>query len=154
MKKPFFLLLALLFPAATSAAIYKCEVGGKVSFTDEPCGDAAERVQVDAPPKSGMRLDTGTDIETYQPSKLRKKESKPTSCAYINSTELKTLIIKERLKTGMKPEHVRKSWGAPTSINTSSGSVQWAYHWPTGNSNYVYFKDGCVSNFSSYVRNY
>lgn len=154
MNKRVFFLSLLVFPGFCVAEVYKCEVAGQISFSDEPCGASSERINVDAPPRSGMRLDQGTKIETYQPQKRKQSAKQPDRCPYINSSELNTLIIREQVKTGMKPNDVRKSWGAPTSVRKSSGSTQWSYHWPNGNSNYVYFKNGCVSDFSSYVRNY
>lgn len=154
MKALAFFLLLMTTPCLSFAAVYKCEVNGQVSFSDAPCGQGSQRINVEAPPKSGMRLDRGTNIQTYQPPQRKEVKSRPDPCPYINSTELNTLIIREQVKTGMKPEHVKKSWGSPSSINTSSGGIRWAYHWPNGNSNYVYFKSGCVSDVSSYVKNY
>jgi hypothetical protein len=41
-------LLCLAGPAAAQKKVYRCEVGGKVSYTDSPCKDAAEVAADDA----------------------------------------------------------------------------------------------------------
>jgi hypothetical protein len=41
-------LLCLAGPAAAQKKVYRCDVGGKVSYTDSPCKDAAEVATDDA----------------------------------------------------------------------------------------------------------
>lgn len=54
----FLLSLLVLATFNVSAEIYKCEVNGKLSFSDAPCGDSAEVIQVEAPQKTGSKLTT------------------------------------------------------------------------------------------------
>jgi len=42
--------LYVVFSATVEAAVYKCEVDGKVVFSDRPCATDAKEVQVNAPP--------------------------------------------------------------------------------------------------------
>ncbi|MFC4241278.1 DUF4124 domain-containing protein [Marinobacter oulmenensis] len=144
------LVLALASPSLSIAAVFKCDVDGQTVFSDSPCGDDAEEVTV-SPVTVGGQLDTGTDVETYQPEE-RKRSRSQDECPYISSTEMRRLTIKHQIKRGMKPADVRRSWGQPSSINTG-GTTQWAYHYPSGSASYVYFRNGCVSNWSGYYRN-
>lgn len=144
-------LFALAFiPSLASAEIYKCEVDGRQTFSDSPCGDTAERVEVD-PVTVGGRLDSGTNVETYKPPK-RERASSSNDCPFINSTEMRRLRIENRVVAGMKPGDVRATWGAPTATRTARGFIQWAYRWDNGNRQYVYFQNGCVNSISTYDR--
>lgn len=50
--------LVFLLPIGVYAEIYKCEHNGKVSFSDEPCGEAAEVIEVQNVGNTGTRLTT------------------------------------------------------------------------------------------------
>lgn len=141
----------LVAPTLASSAIYQCEQDGQTVFSDSPCGDNAAEINVD-PVTVGGRLDTGTDVETYKPPK-QKRSASDDDCPYINSTDLRRLTIQNKIVRGMKPADVRRSWGDPSSVSTGR-TTQWAYHYPDYSSNYVYFRNGCVTNWSGYYRNY
>jgi len=147
------LLCALLSLSATSAAgVYQC-IGdkGQTVFSGVPCGDdAVELDHTPAPPLGGQFNTNSNAYADTRPQPKREKKADP--CPHIDSTTLRTLRVKNQIRRGMLPADVRKSWGAPSSVSTGR-TTQWAYHWPSGNANYVYFSDGCVSNFSSYRRN-
>jgi len=146
------LTISLLVPALSHAAVYQCTVNGQTVFSDHPCGDNAKELDHEPAPAIGGRFDTGTDAEFYEPE-TRQRSSTNDSCPYINSTDLRRLIIQNKIKRGMKPDDVRKSWGSPSSILTGK-RTQWAYHYPGGSASYVYFKNGCVVDWSGYFRNY
>ncbi len=154
LKDVFFsLLLLLVLPAMANAAVYKCTVNGQAVFSDSPCGDDAKEIDHQPAPAIGGRFDTGTDVEFYKPEK-RKNASGSDPCPYINTTKLRRLIIQKKITQGMQPDDVRRSWGSPSSVNTGGSSTQWAYHYPDYSSSYVYFRNGCVSNWSGYYRTY
>lgn len=146
-------LLATLLVAPTFAysAIYQCQQNGQTVFSDSPCGDNAAEVTVD-PVTVGGRLDTGTDVETYKPPE---KSSRPSDngCPFINSTDMRRYTIQNKIVRGMKPADVKRSWGEPSSVSTGR-TTQWAYHYPDYSSSYVYFENGCVTNWNGYYRNY
>lgn len=48
--------LLLFFSINASAEIYKCDKNGKVSFSDEPCGDTAQVIKVEPVQKTGAKL--------------------------------------------------------------------------------------------------
>lgn len=149
MFKRMFLIAALSLPALTQAAIYQCTVNGQKVFSDTPCGKDATEITVD-PVTVGGRLDTGTNIQTYKSPK-RTQSADNDGCHYINSTDLNRYIIQKTIVRGMKPADVRRAWGSPSSISTGR-ITQWAYHYPGYSSNYVYFENGCVTNWSGYYR--
>lgn len=154
MLKEFMVVIALLaaMPAITNAAVYKCTVNGQTVFADSPCGDDAKEIDHQPAPAIGGRFDTGTDAEFYKPEK-RERASASDACPFIDSTNLRRLIIQKKITRGMKPADVRRSWGSPSSVSTGR-RTQWAYHYPDHSSNYVYFENGCVTNWSGYYRTY
>src|SRR5690554_3050753 len=144
--------IALISPGIAQAAIYQCTVNGQTVFSDHPCGEDSKQIENRPAPAIGGRFDTGTDVELYKPD-VRRQPAKPERCPYINSTDLRRLIVQNKIKRGMKPDDVRRSWGAPSSIRTG-GRTQWTYHYPDYSANYVYFEHGCVVDWSGYYRNY
>lgn len=54
----YWLLIFTFLPFIAQAEIYKCEVDGKVSYSDEPCGSSAEKIEVKVSPSTGTRLTT------------------------------------------------------------------------------------------------
>ncbi|MEC9041454.1 MAG: DUF4124 domain-containing protein [Pseudomonadota bacterium] len=150
MLKGMLLFIALLFPIVGHATIYQCKVDGQTIFSDEPCGEDAKELNHEPAPAIGGRFDTGTDAEFYKPeSRQRSRANDP--CPYINTTDLRRLIVQNKIKRGMKPVDVRRSWGSPSSILTGR-RTQWAYHYTGGSANYVYFENGCVVDWSGYYR--
>ena len=147
------IMLLLALQATANAAVYKCTINGQAVFSDEPCGEDAKKLDHQPAPAIGGRFDTGTDAEFYEPEK-RASESTSDPCPYINSTRMRRLQIENKITRGMKPADVRRSWGSPSSVRTGGSSTQWAYHYPGGSANYVYFKHGCVSDWSGYYRTY
>lgn len=144
--------IALLASASFNAAgaIYQCQVNGQKVFSDHPCGENAKSVEVD-PVTIGGRLDSGTDVEFNRPAKQSSSRAgrSDNGCPYINSTDLRRYIIKKTLVKGMKPGDVRRAWGSPSSISTGQ-TTQWAYHFDDYSSRYVYFRNGCVTNWNGY----
>lgn len=140
---------ALVAPMMASASVYRCTVDGATVFSDRPCGADQSEVEIRTQSPSGMRLDQGADVEFYRPpARQQRPES---NCRYINTTELRTLIARNQITPGMKPEDVRRSWGSPSSVSTGR-VTQWAYHYPNYSASYVYFENGCVTDWSGYYR--
>ena len=42
-----------LVPALGNAAVYQCKVNGQTTFSDQPCGDDAKKIEVKPPPVNG-----------------------------------------------------------------------------------------------------
>lgn len=139
----------ILLPALATADIYQCTVDGQTIFSDSPCSNDAQTIQVD-PVTIGGQLDSGTNVEFYK-APQRSRARSDNGCPFINSTDLKRLTIQHKIARGMKPDDVRRSWGSPTSIRTGR-RTQWAYHYTDYSARYVYFENGCVADWSGYYR--
>ncbi|PAV25952.1 hypothetical protein CF392_08225 [Tamilnaduibacter salinus] len=101
-------------PMPLAADVYQCTRDGVATFSDQPCGGVSEPVDITTT-RVGGRLDTGTDIDTYQPETVSDPETGQTGCpaGYIQSTRLRHLRVKERVQTGMSAGQVRYILGAP-----------------------------------------
>ncbi|PVY79155.1 hypothetical protein C8D92_101362 [Tamilnaduibacter salinus] len=142
-------LLPLTFSA--QAQIYKCVKNDKTQFSDEPCGDNAEKVEAEAALTGGTLSNENTEGIDFYERERKASQSQQAPCPHIQSTRLKRLIIQNKVVSGMKPDDVRRAWRHPDSIHSGGASTQWAYHWADGSDNYVYFENGCVSDLSSYA---
>lgn len=115
------LIFAMSFSTAVSAEIFQCrQANGQMVFSDHACADDARIVKVD-PVITGGRLDTGTDVKTWQP-KRRKTTRKAKGCdqGYIQSTQLRTFRARRQVQAGMSAKQVRYVLGDP---DTQAG--QW-----------------------------
>lgn len=118
------LIVAMSLSTAVSAEIFQChQANGQVLFSDHACADDARIVKVD-PVLTGGRLDTGTDVKTWQPAKTR-RSTKKSGCdrGYIQSTQLRTFRARGQVQAGMSAEQVRYILGSP---NTRDGQW-WVY---------------------------
>lgn len=142
-------LLAVALPL--SADIYKCRSDDGVRFADEPCGENAVRVEAEAALIGGDLSTDRVRDQVMVESRESRESSASVSCPHIQSTRLNTLTIRNQIVSGMTREQVRRSWRAPDSISSGPDGTQWAYHWSDGDSDYVYFENGCVADFGEYV---
>lgn len=129
-KKPIITLsIILLFSNQAFGDVYKCNVDGKVRFSDVPCKGNGEKV--DIKPVTGTN-DSDPNFNQSQLVKFNK------------------LISLGRIERGMNTKMVVRAWGSPTKINTSVGSYgkheQWIYRHNNGLTDYVYFENGTVSS--------
>ncbi|BES73648.1 hypothetical protein RE428_46660 [Marinobacter nanhaiticus D15-8W] len=108
------LIVAMSFSTAVSADIFQCrQANGQMVFSDRACADNARIVTVD-PVVTGGRLDTGTDVETWQPaSRERRREPKGCDQGYIQSTQLRTFRARRQVQAGMSAKQVRYILGEP-----------------------------------------
>lgn len=108
------LIVAMSFSTAVSADIFQCrQANGQMVFSDRACADNARIVTVD-PVLTGGRLDTGTDVETWQPaSRERRREPEGCDQGYIQSTQLRTFRARRQVQAGMSAEQVRYILGEP-----------------------------------------
>ncbi|WP_081849564.1 DUF4124 domain-containing protein [Marinobacter nitratireducens] len=149
----------LLITAALSLAalahpadVFRCEGPDGVMYSDHPCGDSAETVQV-IDNRIGGSLDRNLppprQKEQTAESQLDKHEaqSREEACRFINSTDLRRYIIKEQVVKGMTRDHVRRAFGNPPETYTDPQEVwiyQTRYYGALYELTYVYFRDGCV----------
>lgn len=109
------LILGMGISGAVSAEIYQChQANGQVVFSDSACADDARVITVD-PVTTGGRLDTGTDVKTWQPKASHSHRHPSTGCdrGYIQSTQLRTLRVRRQVEVGMSSKQVRYVLGDP-----------------------------------------
>ena len=67
--------------------------------------------------------------------------------------ELQEAIAGNRVVIGMRADEVRRAWGEPTSINTSTYASgvqeQWVYRWSNGQQQFVYIANGAVRSIQT-----
>lgn len=118
--------MALAFFSLPAAAVNKCTgPDGTVTFQDAPCAGKGEAIKVR--PASGS---------TSSVSPLAANA-----------------IAQGKVFVGMTAAEVRRSWGAPTKVNTTlsggSRSEQWVYDRGNFRSQYVYLDNGIVRTIQS-----
>lgn len=146
--------LALMASAQTQAQVYRCnDAEGNTVFSDTPCGEDAEAIQI-RDNRIGGRFNQNLPApEAMEPeshektAKASEAESEPETCRFINSTDLRRYLIREQVVEGMTREHVRSAFGNPPETYGGPREVwiyQTRYYGALYELTYVYFKDGCV----------
>ncbi len=145
------LCLLMILMAAPAAAVYRCQDANGVSFSDQPCGPDAERIQV---PDNHIGGDFGTNLppqrEPEEPRETDTGEQASTDnspCRYINSTDLRRYLIRDQVVKGMTREHVLEAFGQPTEtypVPQQTWVYETDYYGKLYELTYVYFRDGCV----------
>lgn len=146
------LLCCCAFPALALGNVYQCEENGHVIFTDQPCGDDAEPLQLgpfNAPEPGSVVPNPPAIVPPAAPPAVAETKD---DCPFINSTKLRRHIVAKEVVKGMRPNDVERAWGRPSSKINSSDGVEWLYrrnqnHWKT-----VQFKDDCVVDWKIYER--
>lgn len=150
MLRPALMLIALAMAMPATAEVYRCEKNGETIFSDSPCGENAENLgEVTAPrPSANFGGDADPEEDTDQNKPLAPA---PGACREFSQSDLKRLGVQEKIAEGMTKGQLRDSWGTPDTINSSStGRDQWVYRWSNTAHQYVYFIDGCVTNWQTY----
>ncbi|WP_169577719.1 DUF4124 domain-containing protein [Sinimarinibacterium sp. CAU 1509] len=150
-------------PVARAAdEVYRCQVDGATVFSDKPCGDSAERIDVPPPmilpPPSGPKVDLLGEAERrdQRAAERKAKADAEWTADYQARKEqeekLRAARIADEIVTGMTPEDVRRMRGDPITVATSqSGKSQrmtWSYLLDDGSRLHVKFTDGVVSSTS------
>lgn len=148
--------LALTLSCPTIAAIYRCEVNGQAVFSDSPCGDDAETVDV-APIQTGGRLDTGTDVEFYRPAEQARRPGSTggshspggntdTGCpvGYIQSTELRRMRVRAQVRLGLSADQLRYILGDPSHHD----GQWWVYERKGEETGRYRIRGGCLDKWS------
>lgn len=144
----FFTLSALAVPA--QAQVFRCEKDGNTVFSDQPCGEDAESIELRDNRIGGSFNQNLPAQEAPDPGE-QAEESEPEeeggTCRFINSTDLRRYLVREQVVWGMSREHVRRAFGNPPETYTSPQEVwiyQTRYYGALYELTYVYFRDGCV----------
>jgi len=146
-------LILLLAPGVVAADIYKCGVDGKVEFSDSPCGDSAERVEV-RDNRIGGSLSEGLTGRSFAAEEGGADQAEDDEggydCPHISSTRLRQLKIREEVAPGMSPGDVLDTWGQPNQITTEHELVRWTFQDFYGE-RHIYFYDDCMVSRDSHI---
>jgi len=142
----------LFLPSAMSAEIYRCASESGVRYADEPCGDAAERIEIQdnhIGGNFGQNLPAPESVEKQAPetAESERADAEESTCQYINSTDLRRYLIREQVVKGMTQKNVLDAFGRPQETYPTP-QLTWIYETDYYGAlyelTYVYFRDGCV----------
>lgn len=143
-----FALSVLAVPA--QAQVFRCEKDGNTVFSDQPCGEDAESVEL-RDNRIGGSFNQNLPVQEPRDTEEQEEKSEPEeeagTCRFINSTDLRRYLVREQVVKGMTREHVRRAFGNPPETYTSPQEVwiyQTRYYGALYELTYVYFRDGCV----------
>jgi hypothetical protein len=141
-------LSVLAVPAQSE--VFRCEKDGNTVFSDQPCGEDAQSVEL-RDNRIGGSFDQNLPERQPPATEEQVEESEPAeeadTCRFINSTDLRRYLIREQVVPGMTGENVRRAFGNPPETYTSPQEVwiyQTRYYGALYELTYVYFRDGCV----------
>lgn len=143
-----FTLSVLALPA--QAQVFRCEKDGNTVFSDQPCGENAESVELRDNRIGGsfdQNLPAQDALGPGEQDEKSEPEEEASTCRFINSTDLRRYLVREQVVRGMTREHVRRAFGSPPETYTSPQEVwiyQTRYYGALYELTYVYFRDGCV----------
>ncbi|MBW4934748.1 DUF4124 domain-containing protein [Marinobacter sp. F4206] len=149
-RAAYVLVLLMLAMNAPQAGVFRCETANGVVFTDQPCNGEGERIEI-PDNRIGGQLDRNLPPPQVEPptEQVDKEVSTeaPSTCRFINSTDLRRHIVREEVVRGMTRENVRRAFGSPPETYSSPQEVwiyQTRYYGALYELTYVYFRDGCV----------
>jgi len=115
---------ALLAGSAAQAGIYKCVVDGKTTFSQHPCGEAAEVVDV----KDSAPVAAGANALATQPSSIQAQHLDAGVNKYVDQRKARR-HLDEKIKNlaALKAERDYKVRYYKTASNTSEYASQAAF---------------------------
>jgi cell division protein FtsL len=128
--------------SSTSSQPYRCTVGGKTTYQQDPCA-------------GGKKVDvSNTSLLSDQPVESSQDQANRQIAWAKRQTQVDIAVAERRIFVGMTQAEVIKSWGSPHKINqtlTARGSSQqWVYKVRgAGNDQYVYVDNGVVRAIQS-----
>ncbi len=146
--------LLFIFLVVTSselqAQVYRCENNGSVSFSDQPCTGDSRVINIrdnriggsfnQNIPEPAPQIE---EPEQGEPD----RETEASACRFINSTDLRTYLVRNQVVKGMTQDNVRRAFGNPPETYPAPQEVwiyQTRYYGALYELTYVYFRDGCV----------
>ncbi|TGN38821.1 DUF4124 domain-containing protein [Marinobacter confluentis] len=144
--------LLFLLPGFSAADIYRCESADGVRYADEPCGDQAEKINVQdnrIGGSFGQNLPEQAEPDPAPEPEPETANNETDTCRFINSTDLRRYLIREQVVKGMTKDHVLRAFGRPPETYPTPQETwvyQTKYYGALYELTYVYFKDGCVAD--------
>jgi hypothetical protein len=143
-----FTLSVLAVPAQSQ--VFRCEKDGNTVFSDQPCGEDAESLELRDNRIGGsfnQNLPVQESPDPEEQTEESEQEKEAGTCRFINSTDLRRYLVREQVVRGMARDNVRRAFGNPPETYTSPQEVwiyQTRYYGALYELTYVYFRDGCV----------
>lgn len=157
MKKELLLSLLLVAPAV-EAGVYACDKDGRKVYQSTPCNPRDRPVDITPhntieSPASAKPRSPEEILKDVEESRAKGREIVEQRAKEARQRRLiKEAIRDKRVMIGMTKEDVIASWGRPSDINRtvrSSGvREQWVYRRKSGNTQYVYIRNGKVTSIS------
>ena len=133
-----------------SPQVFRCEKDGNTVFSDQPCGEDAESLELRDNRIGGsfnQNLPVQESPDPEEQIEESEQEKEAGTCRFINSTDLRRYLVREQVVRGMTRDNVRRAFGNPPETYTSPQEVwiyQTRYYGALYELTYVYFRDGCV----------
>lgn len=156
------MLLGLMAPATVTAAeVFRCVVDGVTKFSDKPCGNGAQKIEV-APPQL---MPAGPELDLLDAAKQRSEAQgkrhatdakaeqdwlEAHEAEKARETRVRAGRIAGEVVEGMTADEVRRMHGDPLTISTASSGARaretWSYVLDDGSRLHVTLMDGVVSS--------
>jgi hypothetical protein len=152
------LIMSLCPDQALSTTVFRCEdANGHVTFTRQGCPESNEqRLQkaYNPTPGSGKAVPLAQPNKTSRHSKNKRDQDlavigvKQDGCGnLLSSSERRTAIIKQQIRSGMSLADVESSLGKPDKVSENNGQTRYVYEGKKGNKrNVVFDQAGCVKS--------
>lgn len=127
--------LAALPTTSTAAPVYRCEIEGRVVYTDRPCGQgAAPRqlpalVTLPAAPPTELTMERGRREAEAREAHDRESAAwlKAHEAGKVEEARMRAAVDEGRILKGMSADQVRRALGSPDEVERSGPSEEWIY---------------------------
>lgn len=127
--------VALGVALQASAAVYRCEIDGRMVYTDRPCATGAQPHTL--PALSTVPSEGTPDLSRQHDERVqRERESRSRDdAAWLESharrreqdARMEAAIAAGQVIKGMRADQVRRALGSPDEVERSQGSERWTY---------------------------
>lgn len=140
----------VVLSSASQAEIYRCQGPDGTVYSDQPCTGDGGRIEV-PDNRIGGRFDQNLPpAPAPAPPAQPEPATEPASpCRFINSTDLRSYLVRGQVVVGMTREQVREAFGPPPETYPAPQETwiyQTDYYGKLYELTYVYFRDGCVES--------
>jgi len=162
MKTALAVVAVLLSMSAGAKPVYKCEEGGTITFTDQPCAPGARAAElpdlvITAPPTPSQQdLARSHDARLGRERAARAREDaewlKQHAAAEERAARVRKAILEHRVIRGMTFAEVKRALGEPDQVSSGDSygtdKASWVYR-RDGRTRTVNFKNGEVTSTSA-----
>lgn len=127
--------VALGLAMQADGAVYRCEIDGRMTYTDRPCATGAQPHVL--PELSTVPSESALDLSRQHDERVeRERESRASDdAAWLESharrkeqeARMESAIAARQVIKGMRADQVRRALGSPDEVERSAGSERWIY---------------------------